>query len=143
MGTMTGYVLDKFVLTDDLQLTTKDGKSVKLSDHAIKNIIKLTVPELSHDNIEILETKHKRYYYFTSYNSINIYDDIYTDGFITETSSGKIISDFNIIIGITKNKDVVNTVKIILHGEKDEDLFKLHSEKLLKYLNPSVFSLLI
>ena len=134
----------ELVLTDDFTLTTKDGEPVRLTERCIKNLIRLTLPDLDDDDIYVGNSVDNHYRYTPEFRR-DLYDDIYTDGEIIETSCTKIFSNFNIAIVLKRNfnTEKVKEVEIYLRGEDDEDLFRVHSEKLLKYLNPSVFAFLI
>ena len=131
------------VVTEDYNLISKDGEPLQLSEQAIKNIIRMTLP-LESDRIVVVNTTKDRFL-CDDYTYMGLYDDVYTDGSICESSLGKVLVDYNIGIILQRGftDGLVRGVFIVLYGSNREDIFNTHSKVLLKYLRPEVFSLLV
>lgn len=143
MELSTEKTLSECVITDDYVLTTKDGEPVKLSENHVKNLIKLSLP--IEDNRIVVVTSNKERFLCDDYTFMGLYDDVYTDGSICESSLGKVLVDytFGIILQRGFMDNLIRGVFIVLRGSDKEKLIDNYSDRLLKYLRPEVFSILI
>lgn len=117
------------------------GEKIAIGKNEIRSLVKLST-NLNEENIDVIFSEKKKYFYTSS--CIGVHEDVYTDGLITETSNGKIFSDFSFTLIIRKNNETNEASDLIIIVRPDEGKTdKTSSEKIIEYLSPAIFDLLL
>ena len=124
---------------------TQCGEKIGIGENEIRSLIKLST-DLTDDELEIKFTSRNKYHYYYQNNieGISTHEDVYIDGLITETSVGKVFSEFTFAMIIRKDNATNEVRKLIIvikadYGKRDIT----SSPSIIKYLSPSILKLLL
>lgn len=95
--------------------------------------------------VDIKDVNTKKYFNVTKLKSYTTEDSIYTDGRIVEDVYGKAIVDFSIalIFKWEHSNNILRKLDIIINSDSPEEYENVRKHKLVRYINPCTFKLLI